>query len=135
MPTSSIAAGEKIMRHSTVLAIAVTLIIAMAIVVPGNFKSRSEDTPPRELKVADLVKKGLGEKTVAIVSGPTRVEALRLAAQERPGDADRTITNGKLRWLITASGKESSKEFTAKLQGLILDAATAPEEFDEKEHS
>jgi hypothetical protein len=58
----------------------------------------------------------LGDKTIAILQGATRVETFRVDADSSKPGANRV--GG---YAITATGKEQDKEFTAKLAGVLLD--------------
>jgi hypothetical protein len=65
------------------------------------------------------VKELLGDKTVAILQGATRVEVFRIDPDDSAKGAKRI--GG---YAITASGKEQDKEFTGKLADALLDDAT-----------
>jgi hypothetical protein len=75
-------------------------------------------------KVPEKVQKDLGERTIAVLSGATRVEVFRLEKQLGPKATPKTIGTDKLQWTITATGKEKDKEFAAKVRALLFDEAT-----------
>jgi len=77
--------------------------------------------------VSERVKKDLGERTLDVLAGATRVEALRL--DYAPRDAKEGILPGQARnreqrWKITATGKEQGREFAAKVRAFVCDEAT-----------
>jgi hypothetical protein len=73
----------------------------------------AEKAPSKE------VKERLGDKTVAILQGATRVEVFRI-------DPDVSAKGAKRigGYAITATGKERDKEFTGKLADALLDDGT-----------
>jgi hypothetical protein len=65
------------------------------------------------------VKERLGDKTIAILQGATRVEVFRIDPDESAKRAKRI--GG---YAITVTGKEQNKEFTGKLADVLLDDGT-----------
>ena len=75
-------------------------------------------------KVPKQVVKDLGEKTIAILSGATKVEVFRLDKLPGPDTTPKTIGIDKMQFTITATGKEMDKVFAAKVRALLFDKAT-----------
>jgi hypothetical protein len=73
----------------------------------------ADKTPSKE------VKERLGDKTVAILRGATRVEVFRIDPDDSAKGAKRI--GG---YAITTTGKEQDKEFTGKLADVLLDDGT-----------
>src|SRR5262249_29114862 len=87
--------------------------------------ARPEDKPAKAPeKVPKAVKKALGEETIAILSGATRVEVFRLAKQPGKNATDKTLGADGTQWAFTATGKEKGKKFAAKVRSLLFDEAT-----------
>jgi hypothetical protein len=84
----------------------------------------AQDKRPEAAKVPEQVMKDLGERTVAVLSGATRVEVFRLEKWPGQNATPKTIGIDKLQWAITATGKEKDKEFAAKVRALLFDEAT-----------
>lgn len=90
-------------------------VILLAYCCAAALSSQPASTTAEEPKseIPDAVKKDLGEKTIAILSGATKVEAFRL--EKLP-----TIGADKFQFEITATGKE----FAAKARAFLFDEAT-----------
>jgi hypothetical protein len=85
-------------------------LLATSPILPVCAEEKKEDTVPSK-----KVKEILGDKTIAILQGATRIEIFRIDPDSsRPGK-DRI--GG---YVITATGKEKHKEFTAKLVEVLL---------------
>jgi hypothetical protein len=95
------------MRHFLV-------VLALLFAAPPG---RTDDKPP---EVPANVKDKLGERTLAVLRGATRVEAFRVVADRDP-KADEKQVGG---YPVTATAKEQGKEFTAQLAPLLLDERT-----------
>jgi hypothetical protein len=93
----------------------VTVLLSLSAAVPA-------DEP--KTKVPEAVKKDLGERTVAILSGATRVEVFRLEKWPAQKPKAPSIGADKLQFSITATGKEKDKEFAAKVRAFVFDEAT-----------
>jgi hypothetical protein len=78
----------------------------------------------QEVKVPAQVEKDLGKRTIAILSGATRVEVFRLGKQPLPKPKDNTIGLDGLQWPIKATGKEQGAAFAAKVRAFLFDEAT-----------
>jgi hypothetical protein len=76
------------------------------------------DDKPAE--VSAKVKEKLGERTVAILAGATKVEVFRIDPEQQKKDGDKDIGG----FIITATGKEQGKEFMAHLTPLLFDEKT-----------
>lgn len=88
----------------------VTLLAATGLVLAA----RADDGPSEKLK------KLLGDKIVAILSGPTKVEAFRIESERNAKKGDKQISGYK----ITASASVKGKEFAAKVAKVMLDEKT-----------
>jgi hypothetical protein len=70
--------------------------------------AQKADVPP---KVSARVKKHLGEKTIEILNGSTRVEVFRVAPARNAKADDKQVGGHR----ITATGKERDQKFAARL--------------------
>jgi hypothetical protein len=84
----------------------------------------AQEKRPKAVKISEQVEKDLGEKTIAILSGATKVEVFRLEKQFVQKATPKTIGSDKMLWTITATGKEKDKEFAAKVRALLFDETT-----------
>jgi hypothetical protein len=111
--------GVGLMKSLAVAALPV--LAALVLVAPTRSAPKPAKVPE---KVPEKVKKDLGERTIAILSGATRVEVLRLAKWPAQKPKPPSVGADKLQWSITATGKEKGKPFATKVRALLLDEAT-----------
>jgi hypothetical protein len=100
--------------------------LALALLASGRSQPSAwaQDKRPEAVKVPEKVKKDLGERAVAILSGATKVEVFRLEKWPGQKATPKTLGADKLQWTITATGKQKDKEFAAKVQALLFDEVT-----------
>jgi hypothetical protein len=98
--------------------------LALLLIVSATGESAARDESPDPIKVPEKVKKDLGERTIAILSGATRVEVFRLAKWSAKKPKPPSIGADKIQFPITATGKEKGKEFAAKVRALLFDEVT-----------
>jgi hypothetical protein len=98
------------MRYIPILCVGV---LGLSIVLPGW----AEDKPA---EVSAKVKEKLGARTLAILSGATKVEVFRIDREQPNKDSDKKIGE----YFITATGKEQGKDFVARLTPLLFDERT-----------
>jgi hypothetical protein len=100
------------------------LMLALLAIGVGQPDARAQDKRTEAIQVPDEVKKDLGEGTIAIMSGATKVEVFRLEKwpAQKPNVPSIGIDN--IQFSITATGKEKDKKFAAKVRALLFDVAT-----------
>jgi hypothetical protein len=98
--------------------------LVLALIVCGTGESTARDESPEPAKIPEKVKKELGERTIAILSGATRVEVFRLAKWPAPKPKPPSVGSDKLLFSVTATGKEKGKAFAAKVRAVLFDEAT-----------
>jgi hypothetical protein len=98
--------------------VALMIVVASEPGAPSQEKSSGTDNVPKQ------VKEDLGEQTVAILSGATKVDVFRLDKKIALKATPKTIGADQLQFMITATGKERDKEFVAKVRAVLFDEAT-----------
>ena len=88
--------------------------LSVSFLLVGLTLVAAEDTKP-----TDQVKKHLGEATIAVLQGATKVEAFRI--EPEPEKLDGSLIGG---YPIKATGKQQNKEFAARLTTVLLDEKT-----------
>jgi hypothetical protein len=71
-------------------------------------------------KPSEKVKERLGDKTIAILRGATKVDVFRISPNMAKKDEEKQIGG----YPITATGAEQKKEFAAKLAAVLLEEKT-----------
>lgn len=100
------------------------VLLAAAAVGTAGPVARAQDAPPASVKASEKVVKHLGERTVAVLAGATKVEAFRLEKQPAATPGKDTVGVDGLQWPVTARGKELGAGFAAKVRDLLFDEAT-----------
>src|SRR5262249_12994445 len=90
---------------------------------PEEVKALLDDLLARE-KQEDKVQKNLGEKTIEILKGATKVEVFRIEGGGGPQAKADTIGPDRRQYRIVATGKEQGKEFAAKVREFLFDEGT-----------
>lgn len=100
------------------------LVTALAVTGTSGPDARAQEKPPERVKVMAKVEKELGEKTIVILSGATKVETFRLEKRPTPNPAGKTIGADKFQFPVTETGKEQGKEFAAKVRAVVFNEVT-----------
>jgi hypothetical protein len=90
----------------------------------GGPDARAQEKPAGRPKVMAKVEKDLGDRTIAILAGATKVEPFRLGKRPTTDPAVKTIGADTLKFPVTATGKEQGKEFAAKVRAFLFSEAT-----------
>jgi hypothetical protein len=97
-------------------------LLALAFVLLTD--GQAAPKPAESMKAPEKVKKDLGEKTIAILNGATRVEAFRLNGLAKVPGTDALLAFDGQYWKISAAAKEKDSKFAARLREFLYDEGT-----------